>query len=298
MRTSSALAALVALLAGSAQACEQPTAVALMPGTKRPVVMTQIDGQDAPMLVDTGAQRTLIDSDAATRLGVWRDTWVAMTMQGVGGSERQRVADLQSFSLGGVTLERRSVGARQVVAVGQMPPIREAIGLLGMDMLGPMGLDLNLDPRNRLLTLYPSGAGCTPLPVPSNAAVIATGERGGHLLVSIELNRQPITAILDTGADRTLITQSAAGRLGVTVLPPTSDPPILMSGIGPETQTLNTYRVDLTVSGMERNADFPILVGNFEIAPGIEMLLGADWMSTHRLLIDGPAHRLAVAPTD
>src|SRR6185437_7769832 len=150
----------VALIAaGSAQAAcsvQKRAEVTLDEAGGVPLVPLTVDGHPASFILDTGAQRSLVTSDAAGRLGLVRDEWVATTMRGVGGVERNRNADPRSLELGGAALRRRTMAHDNTLAVGTIPRDmiagRRIDGLLGRDLLSVFDLDLDVPARR--LALY------------------------------------------------------------------------------------------------------------------------------------------------
>ncbi|WP_265262507.1 aspartyl protease family protein [Spirulina subsalsa] len=83
-------------------------------------------------------------------------------------------------------------------------------GVLGMDVLGHY--DLEVDPRQRMLTLLPPGSN----PELNLEAEVPLVERLGVLLVQVEINGEgPFTFLIDNGADRMFISQGLAELLNL-----------------------------------------------------------------------------------
>jgi hypothetical protein len=116
----------------------------------------------ATLILDTGAQRSMVTEQAVHRLDLARDQWVGTTMRGVGGIESRPNADPRSLTLGGVALVRRTLNHDTSLTVGVIPRTRVGNlvidGVLGRDFLSLFDLDLDVPARR--LTLY-QVQGCT-----------------------------------------------------------------------------------------------------------------------------------------
>ena len=243
------------------------------------------------MILDTGAVRSLVTPGAAARLGLRRDQWAAIALRGVGGIERRPVADLRALAVGPVALHRRSVAGDLSVAVGEMPQDAGAEGLLGADMLWSLALDL--DPRAGVLRLGPSCA----LSPPRSAIVVPTIQpERGWLVLAASLNGRPGRVLLDTGAARSLLTREGAFALGPDGAPVAAGPPSVVRGVGPAASVLRPRRIGRLDVGADRVVDFVALAGSVMGPPGIDMILGGDWIAKRRVLIDYPGRIVAFAP--
>jgi predicted aspartyl protease len=92
------------------------------------------------------------------------------------------------------------------------------------------------------------------------------------------LSLGPLDALIDTGADGTLVPQALLDELGA----PLVDQIQLRSQWG-EARPANLYTVDLGVSDLRLPAIE--VVGD----PGTEIILGRDVLNRLRILLDGPA---------
>src|SRR5450631_4637028 len=112
------------------------------------VVPAGIDGKWVTLLVDTGAERTVLAGDVVQRLGLARDQKIVTRSTGVGGVYVANDAIVPGLVLGGVRfpLTRLSVGQFR------FGPGLTADGLLGSDIL--LAFDLDIDVPGKTLTLY------------------------------------------------------------------------------------------------------------------------------------------------
>ena len=116
---------LAAALASLGAAAPPPgPAIPIEMANGRFIVPVLLDGGLAHILLDTGAERSVISRTAAARLGLPFDPWVETTMRGAGGQlETHRNADVQIATLGGVRLLQRPA---QAVALANYPHLGRA----------------------------------------------------------------------------------------------------------------------------------------------------------------------------
>ncbi len=276
----------LALAAHAALGCEvRPVAtVKLDASSTNLVVPVSIDGTTVPMILDTGAERSMLDLDTVQRLRIARDEWVATTMRGVGGVERQRNALPQSVMLGGIALHARSVAPGLSLPVGHLPfgaqggvPIA---GLLGTDLLA--GFDLMLDgPANRL-TLY-DVQGCAgrflPWTRPYDAIPTIRPVRD-TLLVPVRLDGRVLLGEIDTGSASTMVLAPGMQKLGLTEAMLDDDQAVLTHGVGPDALTVRRHRFGAMAVGTETEANPVLWVGSARALRIVDMLLGVAWLRT------------------
>ncbi|HQT77847.1 MAG: hypothetical protein B7X08_04785 [Acidocella sp. 20-63-7] len=149
-----------------------------------------------------------------------------------------------------------------------------------------------------LLWLVPgwAHAACSAQP----AATVPLDVAGGTILVTVEVNGLPATFVLDTGAQRSVVTEAAAGRLklardawvGTT-----------MRGLGGIERRPNADPRSLSLGGVELvrrtlNHDTSLTVGVLpRVHAGIQVidgLLGRDFLSVFDLDLDVPGRRLTL----
>ncbi len=293
------LQALVALL-GAGAWMPVPVAQAACtaaPGTELPLTLrhrfllvpASLDGGQTMLVVDTGAEATTVTPETAAGLHLASEPSRTMLL-GVGGAV---------LSGGTVRLHRLVLGRLHVDGlspdVGRLPRLHGAGlpvgGLLGLDVLG--GYDIALDLPRRSMTLYavPSCPGFVP---PDYSA--ADGEelrrtRGRLLVIAVRIDGHPVRALLDTGARTSLLERDAAARLGVTGEALARDQVMRGSGIGAQAVALRRHRFgEVRVGGVAvRNMEVDI--GPLPV-PGVDMLLGADWLAGHVVWISRAAGRL------
>jgi hypothetical protein len=274
----------VLLGAPAALACEvRPMAtVPLDVSTPNLIVRVAINGIPVPMILDTGAERTVLDAAVVRNLHLPRDEWVATTMRGVGGDDRQRNVLPQTMALGGVALHMRSVAPGLSLPVGNLvfgsvggEPIG---GLLGADLLS--SFDLALDGPAHRLTLY-GVQGCAgrflPWTRPYDAIPTIRPVRD-MLLVPARIDGQVMLAQIDSGAAGTLVLAPGMERLGLTQGMLDDDQTLTTRGVGPEPLTVRRHRFRSMTVGTETTEAPLIWVSTARALRIVDLLLGVDWL--------------------
>ena len=256
------------------------------------VVSVAVNGVASPFVLDTGAERSVIGTQAALALHVARDEWVSTDMLGLGGRDRQRLGRPASLSLDGIALRRNTMAADNTVVIGAIPtqvaghPIA---GLLGQDFLSPF--DLDLDPAHGRVTLY-DVSGCAGDFLPWRepyTGVQATRLVRNLLAVPVEVNGLPLRATVDTGSQMSVVTAPGAQRLG---LPPGGD--VRVAGFGPGIETGRLERLNIRFGGAT-SAAMALLVTQAHLMRSIEMVLGQDWLSHRHVWISWSTGQVLVA---
>jgi hypothetical protein len=115
---------------------------------------------------------------------------------------------------------------------------------------------------------------------------------GSPVLVSAKINGVgPISLILDTGADRTLVRLSALGRLGVPLENTTG---VLLSGVTGKTYG-DAVWVDSVEVGESKVGPLFIIVHDADLK-GADGLLGRDFLSHFNVTIDSKERVVTLSP--
>ncbi len=279
-------AALVLALLGIAPAFAcQPEVRAFVPVRIQDgfaLITAEVDGQAATFLLDTGAQGMLVLPGAVVRLGLAADPGRITRMLGTGGARNVPNALLRSLTLGGAPLPGGSVPVAELPGVPATDP--PLAGLLGAPLL--QAYDVDLDVRSGRLTLL-TPVGCAP----AGSAIPLQVLESGDLAAPVRVNGAALLAIPDTGTRITLLSNAAAGRLGL-------DAPVSAStarGIDGQRVTLRHLRLRTLQAGAEVTADMPVSVTELQIAPA-DMLLGLDWFSQRRVWLSYAAGLMVIRP--
>ncbi len=178
-------------------------------------VMVKIDGALRPMIVDTGAEVTILRSSAANELHLKPDTSLthARAVVGIG----QTRADVHPNVIPSVLAFGDLVYRDRSTVVGTMgfgaAPEEASIGLVGDDILSQF--DVEFDFPARKLTFYRS-FGCygTFLPWNGAYATIPFDHRRAKIVIDATFNRERTPAIVDTGNNVSFIAKDASALWG------------------------------------------------------------------------------------
>ena len=256
-------------------------------GVAIPVVELTLKGEPILGLIDSGAQRSVIDETLALRLGLESGLSVPMIAVGVSGGARiGRTVRIEAV-LGDLILERLTVAALDLAPLSAAGAGEIGV-VLGQDMLRQVVLDLDL-PRGRLALRAKGGT-------VEGAQPLGARLRGRALHVPVTVEGSPLEALVDTGSSAVLaLSSQAAADAGLL----TDDRPIRFNqsvtfgGVGAgkeltvETLTFAGHRFERAVVQI-----YPTSRGG--IIPGA--LLGVGALEMERLLIDLGAGRLSRAP--
>ncbi len=252
-----------------------------------------LDGGAASLLLDTGAERTLLRTAAAARLGLQRHDTYSHIVAGFGGAVATGEVHPKRVTVGGLAMSGffALVADVSLATHGGQP----ADGLLGGDVLD--AFDLDIDMSGRTLTLYAPGDCAAPI-LPWNQPAHGTPAHVSlrrHLVFDVRIGGQTLPAFVDTGAQASFIAADAAARLGLDAAALRQDPEVSAHGIGHVTGGLRLHRFDrLEVAGLTWAQ--PVLV----VAPlhldDADVILGADFLDTHRAWFAYRGHEILFAP--
>jgi len=184
---------------------------------------------------------------------------------------------------------RHGAGAMEFVAVGQG---RSAVRSLAMSLIVGFGLATPALAADALapITIAPGGPGAT-LPLPPTAAIALKIDESERYTVPVRINGQgPFRFIIDTGADRSVISDKVAARLGLVA----NGQVAIHSMSGLNTVGSVTLATLQPAPGViVRNIETPILS---EGDLGAEGLLGVDSLQGQEIVLDFTAKTMEVRP--
>ena len=250
------------------------------------LVTVLADGAALKLIVDTGAERTVLTSRAAERLGTAPQIQFHRSLKGVAASLTGREVEFKSLTIGGVDAPWR----RAVVAQNALPSsFGAADGILGTDLLGKFDIDLDLP--NRRMSLYEKGI-CRPdWTVAYSEITIGRSAINGHLFFPVQLDGRKISATIDTGADRTVLSAAAAKSMGLTDAMLARDPTGSTRGFGGGMLVSRLHQFNSLTIGNQRIGDPKIVVTDLRLR-GIDLILGMDLLSSRRLWLSYSGFRL------
>lgn len=247
-----------------------------------------INGAPAEMLVDTGADISMLTRNAAAR----RDLRLRPTderVTGIGGNARIYSAWIDRFTVGSSVTTGQNL---PVMGDAGSTPSYDAI--LGSPFLMQHDLEISLATKE-IRFFRPQGCQSASLaywtqdPIVLPYASTLSGSNNPEFKVI--LNGKELTAVIDSGADTTVITRRVAERIGIKLDAPGSRRIGYAVGGGKRSvarwiATLEKLQIGReTISGAE--------VGVIDTAyMDIDMLLGADFLRAHRVLFANSQNKL------
>ncbi len=262
-----------------------------------------IDGKPAQMIVDTGAWTSSLFLESAKRLGLDPASTRA-TFYGAGGASPVWLITLKSLQLGGLTAHdmpmfvagRRSLGGD---------------GLLGASFLLQTDVEFDLG-HGKIRFFKPRGCVGDQVVYWGQAYAVAPMEGDQHekIEVPVRVNGQLVTAQMDTGAGRSVLTPGVARTAGVNPDSSAVTSVGASHGIGPKAietyvgvfssfsfgdETIHNARLQIAdVFGAGKETTTGSNVPTLRIdAP--EMLLGADFFRAHRVYIASSQRKVYVS---
>lgn len=260
----------------------------------RPAVDGAINGLPSPMLIDTGAQHTSLTPRATSRFGLT----LGMTSRranGIGGASRLYSTRVDDFVVGPT-----HTGHRTMQVIGDMGRQPEFDAIVGADFLFQADFELSLAEK-ALRFFRPSDCDDSHLGYWSeNAyAVPMTGYFGDsrNQTFEVELNGVKLDAVIDSGAAGSFVFDGAARKAGVRTDSPGTVRAGYSVGIGSDrlerwSAVFRTLKIgDETI----RDAELGISPRPEEGRMAADILLGADFLRTHRVLFANSQRKLYIS---
>jgi len=178
-----------------------------------------VNGRKVGIMLDTGAQRSLILRSAAVRLELPRREAKGCRMLGVGGESRVEVADVDESRIG----QAARKGWHLRVAGEQ--DFGDAIDvILGDDFFRAVDVEFELA-HNAVRLLQPRDCEGVSLAYRASegAGVVAiepVNDVLPRILLAVRINGQPVRAMLDSGASFSVLTRRDAAAAGSPGKPP------------------------------------------------------------------------------
>jgi predicted aspartyl protease len=134
------------------------------------------------------------------------------------------------------------------------------------------------------MALY-GGTVCGDTPIPAwpgaHASVPAEFSAGSRVFALARVGNTPVRALLDTGAQRSVIAPRAALAAGLTPADLAAAPAARVRGIGAETVQARMVRVPSVEIGSERGS--MLMLATDSGLGAIDMVLGMDYLGSRRL---------------
>ena len=258
----------------------------------RPLLQGAVNGQPVVVLLDTGADRSILHRAKALALHLPLEDIPGMRMGGAGGVTQAQSAYLHELQIAGL---KRSNFNMLVVGEGIAADFDI---LLGEDFLGRLDIEFDLA-HGLVRLLQPKNCADQDMPYWAKGAYNEAPIVSGHndrIGVETKINGHPIRAILDSGAQTSVATPRAAAMAGVKLeaaegkgrgiggLALTNQIGVLDSfSVGDET-IRNTRLRFSDLFGATTFSGTGSLIAKHDVDEP-EMLLGADFLRSHRVLV-------------
>ena len=250
----------------------------------RATTMVKINGADTRFALDTGAFFNIMSNASASSLGLKRRALpFGFHISGIGGAADAQYTRVKEFGILGTTLNNIDflVGGSDA-----------GYGLLGANLLD--FADLEIDMAHGKFTLFKvDGCDKRPLAYWSQgrdyfmADIEPTGrEIDRRTFIKVTINGKELRAMIDSGAYATVLTRSAAERVGIDLHAPDVKKDFSVSGFGAKTVPAWIVRIDAFSVGTEtiQHSQMQVIDGSFGDSR-TDMLLGLDYLLAHHMFI-------------
>jgi clan AA aspartic protease (TIGR02281 family) len=246
-----------------------------------PIVTLFANGAALTLLLDTGAQTTVLTPAVAQRIGAQHPRIeFQRQMIGIAGSVQTSEAELRNFSIGGVAIPWHRVRVAQLyVANAYSIPLD---GVLGADTLSSFDVDLDLRGHRMALYQRQECAGAAPAWTEPYDKIAVSRSLGGHLFFPVQLDGRSIAAFIDTGAQLTVLSIKAASALGVSNAVLARDRAMLVHGAAAEQLSAHVHRFTQLVIGTEVIRNIEIAVTDVRLSDA-DLVLGVDFLKSQRM---------------
>ncbi len=246
-----------------------------------PLVDAVMNGAAVTLILDSGADRTVLTNEAARRVGLVFDQRDIRRGAGAGGVVSSFAARVRRFELAGLSIPDHPVLATPHPLSG--PQGERVDGLLPALVLS--AFDVDLDMPGRKMTLY-GGAVCgdTAIPAWAEPAVTVPADftAGPRVILRVRAGTAELRALLDTGAQNTVASARAAGSAGLTPADIAAGAPVTVRGVGPQPVAAHLVRLPELAIGPERGRNVPVIVTDSGLDK-FDMILGMDYLGSRRL---------------
>ena len=167
------------------------TAVAML--DNQPIVKVFANSATVLVLLDTGAEATVLTPAAAQRIGAQhRGVKLGRQMHGITGDIPAGELELRSFTIGGVEVPRKRVRVAPIEIVNALSGPLD--GVLGADTLSSFDIDLDLPGRRMTLYQGQSCAAASPAWAQPYARIAASRTPSNRLYFPVQLDGRRISA--------------------------------------------------------------------------------------------------------
>lgn len=257
---------------------------------RAPIVTVSANGHAVTLILDTGAERTILTPEVAERIGAQRPSIeFQRQVRGITGNLPSHEIELRSFAAGPVAIPWRRLLVASVNMANVFPTPLD--GLLGADVLSDFDVDLDL-PHHEL-TLYekqtcPTAAPDWRAPYVSLDTGLSRGER---LFFPVRLDGRPLTGFIDTGSQITAISITAARTLGLSETLLAGDRPVVTQGVAAARLQSRVHRFEKLEIGAAMISKPEMIVTDLKLDEA-DMVLGMDLLASRRLWLSYESRKI------
>jgi len=263
----------------------------------RPVFDGAINGQKVGILIDTGSAMNLVRRSATTRLGLTRHQAPGHSVISISGEQQAEYVHIEEFRIGEGTRK-----GWEVLVAGEGSFSDDVAVVLGDDFF--QQVDIEFDMARNAVRLYETKdcEGVSLAYWATEPAGEVPIEAGSKIWLTVSINGQPVRAELDSGSSASMLSKADAARLGVTPdSPGTVAGGCILDGLGGRRQidswigqfegfTVGNERIrnpKIRFADLWRNMAYAETGSRLptRLAGQPDMLLGADFLRAHRVLI-------------
>jgi predicted aspartyl protease len=264
------------------------TAVAMI--SNQPIVKVFANSASVLLLLDTGAEATVLTPAAAHRIGAQHArVGLGREMHGITGDIPAGELELRNLTIGGIEVPLREVRVGPIDIVNALSGPLD--GVLGADILRSFDIDLDLPERRMTLYQGQSCAAASPAWAQPYARIAARRSPSNRLFFPVQLDGSRISALFDSGAQFSVLSTRTALALGVNKAILARDPPVTVRGADGEQLSAHAHRFfRLEVDGeVIRNVEIDVTEISLNEA---DLVLGIDFLGSRRVWISYRSQQL------
>jgi predicted aspartyl protease len=246
-----------------------------------PIVTLFANDRPIMLLLDTGAEGTVLTPAAAGRVGAQRPlVEFQRQLHGLAGSLATSEVELRSFTVGGVAIPWRRVRVAPVnVSAIFAGPLD---GVVGADTLSSFDVDLDLPHYRMILYQRQTCPDAKPAWTEPYTRITAGRSKGDHLFFPVQLDGRTIDAFVDTGAQATVLSTRVALALGVSESALARDPPLTTRGAAAERLSAHLHRFSQLEIGGAIVRNPAVIVADVRLSDA-DLVLGVDFLRAWRI---------------
>jgi predicted aspartyl protease len=264
------------------------TSVAIL--GNQPIVRVFANSTAVLLLLDTGAEATVLTPGAAQRIGAQRArVELRSQMHGITGDIPAGELEVRNLTIGGVEILRRRVRVGPIEIVNALSGPLD--GVLGADILHSFDIDLDLPERRMILYQGQSCASASPAWAQPYARIAAGRSPSNRLFFPVQLDGRRISALFDSGAQFSVLSTRTALALGVNEAVMARDPSVTVRGADGQQLRAHAHRFSQLEVGGEviRNVEIDVTEISLNEA---DLMLGIDLLGSRRIWISYGSQQL------